>query len=106
VMAALGLFDVQGHAAAKPTFQFSSPLFEKVSLKLSGDPDNILVIRTENNISENLYIQNLDLNGLAISRCWIPREELMNGGTLTFTMGSEPNEEWGIEAPPPSIPVN
>ena len=106
VMAALGLFDVQGHAAADPTFQFGSPLFEQVSLQLSGDPDNILVIKTENNASDNLYIQNLDLNGLAISRCWIPREALMDGGTLTFTMGSEPNEEWGIEAPPPSIPVN
>jgi len=106
VMAALGLFDVQGHAAADPTFQFGSPLFEKVSLQLSGDPDNLLVIRAENNAPQNLYIQTLDLNGLAVSRCWIPREELMNGGTLTFTMGPEPNKEWGIEAPPPSNPVN
>ncbi len=105
VMAALGLFDVQGHAAADPTFQFGSPLFEQVSLQLSGDPDKILVIRAENNAPENLYIQTLDLNGLAVSRCWIPREALMDGGTLTFTMGSEPNAEWGIEAPPPSNPV-
>ena len=33
VMASLGLFDVQGHSAAEPTFQFGSPLFEKVSLR-------------------------------------------------------------------------
>ena len=106
VMAALGLFDVQGHAAADPTFQFGSPLFEKVSLQLSGDPDNLLVIRAENNAPENLYIQKLDLNGKSIKECWIPREELMNGGILTYTMGSEPNVEWGIETPPPSNPVN
>jgi len=106
VMASLGLFDVQGHAAADPTFQFGSPLFEKVSLQLAGDSDNMLVIRTENNAPGNLFIQNLDLNGEAVSRCWIPRDVLMDGGTLTFSMGSEPNKEWGIEEPPPSIPVN
>jgi len=105
VMAALGLFDVQGHAAADPTFQFGSPLFEKVSLQLGGDPDNLLVIRAENNAQENLYIQTLDLNGKSIKECWIPREELMNGGILTYTMGSEPNVEWGIGVPPPSISV-
>jgi len=103
VMAALGLFDVQGHAGADPSFQFGSPVFEKVSLKLSGDPDNILVIKTESQAPGNYYIQDLDLNGQPISECWIPREELMKGGTLTFTMGSEPNTEWGIGVPPPSM---
>jgi len=105
VMAALGLFDVQGHAAADPTFQFGSPLFEKVSLQLAGDPDRPLVIRTENHAPENLYIQALDLDGKSISNCWIPRKELMNGGTLTFSMGPEPEQEWGIGAPPSSIPL-
>lgn len=106
VMASLGLFDVQGHAAANPTFQFGSPLFEKVSIQLGGDPRNILVIRTENQGPGNAYIQALALNGLAISQCWIPRKELMNGGTLSFTLGSEPNMEWGVGTPPPSIPVD
>ncbi|MEA3461445.1 MAG: GH92 family glycosyl hydrolase, partial [Bacteroidota bacterium] len=106
VMAALGLFDVQGHAAADPTFQFGSPLFEKVSLQLSGDPGNVLVIRTENQVPANAYIQALDLNGKAIDKCWIPRDELMKGGTLTFTLGPEPNTEWGAGVPPPSMTVN
>ena len=103
VMAALGLFDVQGHAGSEPTFQFGSPLFEKVSLQLSGDPNNLLVIRTENQAHENCYIQDLDLNGLAISNSWIPREDLMHGGTLTFTLGPEPNQGWGLDVPPPSM---
>ncbi len=105
VMAALGLFDVQGHAAADPTFQFGSPLFEKVSIELAGNPDNLLVIKAENNVAANLYIQALDLNGKSISKSWIPRKELMNGGTLSFTMGPVPNEEWGVGVPPPSIPA-
>jgi len=37
VMAALGLFDVLGHANAEPTFQFGSPLFEKVTIQLSEE---------------------------------------------------------------------
>lgn len=103
VMAALGLFDVQGHSAAAPTFQFGSPLFEQVSLQLSGDPDKNLVIKTENQAPGNDYIQALDLNGKAITKCWIPREELMKGGTLSFTMGPEPKLDWGIGEAPPSM---
>lgn len=105
VMASLGLFDVQGHAAADPTFQFGSPLFEKVSLQLSGDPDKKLVILTESQAPGNAYVQALDLNGKAINECWIPRKSLMEGGTLTFTMGPEPNQDWGVGEAPPSIPA-
>ena len=103
VMAALGLFDVQGHAAAEPTFQFGSPLFEQVRLQLAGDPGRILTIFAENNSAGNLYVQGLELNGRSIDNCWIPRKELMEGGTLSFTMGPEPNEDWGIDQPPPSM---
>ncbi len=105
VMAALGIFDVQGHSAADPTFQFGSPLFEQVSLQLSDDPNNLLVISAENQASGNHYIQAMNLNGKSINECWIRREELMNGGILTFTMGPEPNQGWGVGVPPPSIPV-
>jgi predicted alpha-1,2-mannosidase len=103
VMASLGLFDVQGHANADPSFQFGSPLFDKVTLKLNGDPEKILTIIAEDQSPENLYIQDLDLNGKSISKCWIPRKELMNGGTLTFRMGPDPNQEWGVGEPPPSM---
>jgi putative alpha-1,2-mannosidase len=65
----------------------------------------LLVIKTENNTSENIYIQALDLNGKPVSQCWMPREELMKGGTLTFTMGPEPEQDWGIGEPPPSASI-
>ncbi len=53
-------------------------------------------IKTENQAPGNFYIQALDLNGKAINKCWIPREDLMKGGTLNFTMGPEPKLDWGI----------
>ncbi len=103
VMAALGLFDVQGHASANPSFQFGSPQFDKITIQLSNMADKKLVIETINNSFENKYIQSLDFNGEAINNCWIFRDEIMKGGKLTFTMGSEPNKKWGTEKPPPSM---
>ncbi|TNF47109.1 MAG: glycoside hydrolase family 92 protein, partial [Bacteroidetes bacterium] len=48
VMAALGLFDVQGLSNENPTMQFGSPLFEKVTIKLDQNyySGNELVLET------------------------------------------------------------
>ena len=103
VMNALGLFDVQGHASANPTFQFGSPQFEKVTIQLSNTPGKILIIETKNNSFENKYIQQVQFNKNNIENCWIEREKLMQGGKLTFAMDSIPNKKWGIKTPPPSM---
>lgn len=103
VMAALGLFDVQGHAGANPTFQFGSPLFEKVSIQLSENPENRLIIETKNNGSQNHFVQNLRFNGEPLENAWLEREKLLQGGTLVFEMDSVPNENWGVATPPPSM---
>lgn len=101
VLAAMGIFDVQGHAAANPTFQFGSPLFRKVTIDL---PDGkSLVIETINNSKENKYVQSLKFNGKEVSDSWLPRSELAGGGHLIFTMGAEPNKKWGSKTPPPSM---
>ncbi len=104
-MAAMGLFDVQGHASANPTFQFGSPLFDKVTLKLNEKyySGSELIIETRNQHSDNPYIQSLSFNRKPITKCWIYREELMKGGTLVFTMGPEPNMDLGVGKVPPSM---
>ncbi len=103
VMAALGLFDVQGHAGAEPTFQFGSPLFEKVTIQLSKDSNHQLIIETKNNGPQNFYIQSLKFNGESIENSWLERGKLMKGGTLVFEMVSVPNENWGVKTTPPSM---
>jgi predicted alpha-1,2-mannosidase len=103
VMAALGLFDVQGHANAEPSFQFGSPLFEKVTIQLSEEPDHQLIIETKNNGPENFYVQSLKFNGKTIENSWLERETLMQDGTLVFEMDSVPNENRGVKTPPPSM---
>jgi predicted alpha-1,2-mannosidase len=103
VMAALGLFDVQAHTGATPTFQFGSPVFEKVTVRLSENRDHKLVIETKNNSPENFYIQRLMFNDELIENSWIDRNKLMQGGKLIFEMESVPDKHWGVNTPPPSM---
>jgi putative alpha-1,2-mannosidase len=107
-MTAMGLFDVQGHAAANPSFQIGSPLFNKISIKLNSryyDRDKI-VIETVNNNPENIYIQSAELNGIAWENSWFYRQDLINGGKLKLVLGPKPNQSWGAETPPPSMSTN
>lgn len=105
VMATMGLFDVQGHASTNPTFQFASPLFDKITLHLNGDyyEGDQLVIETKNQQPGYHYIQSATWNNVAIENNWILRENLMKGGTLSFTLGEKPNKNWGIGSAPPSM---
>jgi putative alpha-1,2-mannosidase len=52
-----------------------------------------------------MYIQSVKLNGKNWNKAFIPVEEVLKGGELTFTMGSKPNTKWGTEkdSVPPSI---
>ncbi len=105
VMVSMGLFDVQGHASSRPSFQFGSPLFETIIIKL--DPKYYkgkeLVITTKNQSADNPYIQSVTWNGRVIDKNWMYRDNLMKGGTLNFVMGAEPNKKWGISILPPSM---
>ena len=105
VMASMGLFDVQGHTSGKPTFQLGSPLFDKITIALNPEyySTEELVIETENNGAENVYIQSAQLGNKAVKNSWFFRDELINSGELTLVMGSEPNMNWGVETPPPSM---
>jgi putative alpha-1,2-mannosidase len=81
-------------------------VFEKVTIQLSDDPHHQLILETKNNSQENFYIQNLTFNNEPIENCWIDREMLLQGGKLIFEMDSVPNENWGVNTPPPSMQGN
>lgn len=105
VMASMGLLDVQGHTNMNPSFQFGSPLFDKITIQLNEKyyQGKQLIIETKNNSKENQYIQSLTLNASPVNNCWIHRTDLTKGGTLVFEMGKQPNKSWGIKNPPPSL---
>jgi len=100
VMNALGLFDVKGLTDAKPIIQLGSPLFDKAVITL-GNKKNLTIV-TKNNSASSFYVQSASFNGKTLSNCWLYREELMKGGELVFTMGNQPNKNWGTTTPPPS----
>ena len=69
-----------------------APLFHREGRKL--------VIRTAASSKQDVYVQSVRFNGKPVKACWLYWDELMEGGTLEFSMGAKPNEAWGIEAPP------
>ncbi|MDR2361261.1 MAG: GH92 family glycosyl hydrolase [Prevotellaceae bacterium] len=102
VMAALGLFDVQGGASAPATFQIGSPLFDRIEIQLNpmNATGNRFVIETEGNSAEALYVQSATLNGQPLDNCWFFRDDFYKGGVLKLTMGKEPNPNWGAAVSP------
>jgi predicted alpha-1,2-mannosidase len=102
VMAAIGLFDVQGGASAQPTFQIGSPQFDRIEIKLSpiNASGKTFVIETEGNVQDALYIQSAELDGKSLDNCWFFRDDFYKGGTLKLKMGKEPNKEWGSKTSP------
>jgi len=101
VMTALGLFDVKGFTDSRPIIEIGSPLFHKAAIQLGNGKK--LEIETQNNSTENVYVQSAKFNGKVLDNCWLYRDELMKGGKMIFIMGNQPNKEWGTKVPPPSL---
>lgn len=104
VLAAMGLFDVQGGACSEPTYQLGSPEFDEITVHLSkfnakGDKFRII---TKGNSADAMYVQNATFNGKPLDRCWLYRDEVFNGGELVLQMGTEPSDVWNNSEPPVS----
>ena len=97
-MMAMGLFDVAGGAAVKPTYQITAPVFDRVTIHLNPDyfARGDFTIVTRNNSPKNIYIQRAWLNGQPLERCWFDHAELVRGGKLEIELGPEPNRAWGL----------
>lgn len=104
VLAAMGLFDVQGGTNITPSYQIGSPKFSKITIKLNPKyySGKEFIIETENSAPVNYYVQSATLNDKPLSDCWFYREEIMNGGHLKLKMDSIPNPQWGVASAPHS----
>lgn len=90
VFSALGFYPVN---PSDGMYVFGRPIFDKVVLKLSEK--KTFEIRVNNNSAENKYIQSIELNGQLYNKLYISHSDIMAGGTLVFTMGNRPNEQFG-----------
>lgn len=104
VLAAMGLFDVQGGACSEPTYQLGSPEFDEITVHLSkfNTKGCTFKIRAKGNSADAMYVQNATFNGKPLDRCWLYRDEVFNGGELVLQMGTEPSDVWNNSEPPVS----
>ncbi len=90
VLSSMGIYPVNPAAGA---YVFGSPVFDKATINLpEGKSFSIIA---ENNSPENIYIQSAELNGQPYKKTFITHKDILNGGTLKFVMGSQPNKEFG-----------
>lgn len=97
VMSAMGLFEMRGGTEVNPEIDLTSPLFNKIRIKLNANfyAGKEFTIEAHNNSKENIYIQSASLNGKALTQAKIYFKDIVAGGKLEFEMGPEPNKNWG-----------
>jgi predicted alpha-1,2-mannosidase len=100
VMSALGFYPVD---PSSPDYILGSPIFDKATIHLGNQHDFTIVAR--NNSAKNIYIQSATLNGKPWNKPWFSHSDMVDGGTLSLTMGPLPNKQWGsaVDAAPPSM---
>ena len=98
---AIGLFDIQGGASVHPTYQITSPVFDRVTIHLNPNyfSGKSFVITTHNNSAANIYIQSAKLNGQPLNQFWFPHTNLISGGLLELELGPRPSR-WAADSAP------
>jgi predicted alpha-1,2-mannosidase len=96
-MSAWHVFSTLGFYPLNPAngaYVFGSPAVNHATIRLATG--KTLTIEARNNSPENKYIQAVTLNGKAYPKSYITHQQLLQGGTLTFEMGSTPSATWGV----------
>ena len=93
VMAALGLFAVDGLTSPEPSFSIGSPIFDKATIKLNSQyyEGKDFVITTKGNSKQNVYVKpSKRINGKQSSAGSIKFSDVVAGGTMELTMSKKP----------------
>ncbi len=91
VMSAMGFYPV---TPGVDYYVIGKPEFEKVTISLENGKE--FVIQAKNISEKNIYIQSASLNGVVYNASYLKHADIMNGGVLIFSMGPEPNYNWGV----------
>ena len=70
-----------------------APLFKQAKLHLANG--NTFTIEAPKNSEENIYINDMSLNGKAYTRNYITHSDITEGGRMSVTMSPEPNTKRG-----------
>jgi predicted alpha-1,2-mannosidase len=91
VFSALGFYPV---TPGTGEYVLGSPLFRKATVTLADGKE--LVISAPENSRENIYVNDVQLNGRPLDVNYVTHEQLNAGGRLEFTMSREPEKERGV----------
>ncbi len=81
IFSALGFYPFNAGSAE---YVIGTPLFRSATLHLAGGKD--FVIRADNKTPERIHVKNVKLNGKRITDWKLTHRQIMDGGTLEFTM--------------------
>ena len=89
VFSALGFYPV---CPGSLEYVIGRPSLERAAIHL--DNGNTFTVETQNLSDANVYIQSVTLRGKPYDKSYIRHEDIVQGGTLTFVMGPQPNRTW------------
>jgi predicted alpha-1,2-mannosidase len=84
IFSALGFYPV---APGSDFYSIGSPLVVSADIKLENG--RVFKIRTENQSPKNIYLRKVTINGKEIKDYKLSHFDIVNGGELTFRMGSK-----------------
>jgi len=90
IFSSLGFYPVY---PASGKYIFGSPLFDEATLQL--DHGKTFTVKAANNGPNNIYIQQVKLNGRAYHKSYLTHEDIVKGGLLEIEMGAKPNYDFG-----------
>lgn len=90
-MSAWAVFSMMGFYPACPgsmDYTFTSPSFDKITIKLDTKyyPKSELVITTDKNPEEDIYIKSIEVGGKKYNSYFIPHQKLVDAGTINFDL--------------------
>lgn len=89
VFSALGFYPVN---PADGLYAIGAPAFPRAEIALPGG--KTLTVTAENLSDENRYVESVTLNGRQLTTPWLSHKDLMEGGSLSFTMTSAKSNPW------------
>jgi predicted alpha-1,2-mannosidase len=95
-MSAWYMFTCMGFYPVCPASDYyviGAPQIPKAVMHLSNGKK--FTMTAENISDQNIYVQSVQLNGKNWNSPFLPYRELKNGGSIVFTMGPQPNKDWG-----------
>lgn len=90
VLSAMGFYPVTPGA---PYYAVGTPWFPEVEIRLENGKS--FLIRSDEPSSTRCYVQAMEVNGTSRNAPFLWHDEIMQGGSLDFTLGDRPSMNWG-----------